>query len=116
MAVTSHASDAAPAALTLDTPSTLSTITAAGVYCLWLDLNNLAAGDILVVRVYTKVVTGGTSRLVKAVTVSGTLTAVTGAEKAVHTIPYTCVDELKFEIEQTDGTGRVVPFNVHKLS
>lgn len=43
--------------------TTLATITSAGVYQFSIDLNVLAAGDVLEVRIYTKVRTGATSRV-----------------------------------------------------
>ena len=49
---------------TLDTEHTLDTETTAGVYVLVLDVNALANGDTLIVRMKTKCKTGSTSRLV----------------------------------------------------
>lgn len=43
--------------------TTLATITSAGVYQFSIDLNVLANGDVLEVRIYTKVRTGATSRV-----------------------------------------------------
>ena len=42
-----------------------------GVFQLWLDLSALAAGDTFVIRLYEKVASGGTQRLVESWVVSG---------------------------------------------
>lgn len=107
MALTQVDSASAPSALTLDTPSTLSTQTTAGTYILRLDLDNLAAGDVLICRIKTKVVSGGTSRVEHEV-------AYAHAQSEKHAIsdPIPVVHEIVCELEQTDGTGRVVPWSL----
>lgn len=111
---TSPASASAPSALTLNTPATLDTETADGTYLLWLDLNNMAEAasqDRLVVRFKCKIFSAGTSRLAKEVTFDGDQ-----VENFWLSDPMTIVaGEIVFEIEQTLGTGRSIPWKVIKL-
>lgn len=51
--------------------NSLDAITTAGVYQCFLELHNLAAGDTYVFRVYEKVLSGSTQRLVFSATFSG---------------------------------------------
>lgn len=51
--------------------SSLDAITADGVYQCFLELHNLAAGDEFVFRVYEKVLSGSTQRLVFSATFAG---------------------------------------------
>jgi hypothetical protein len=44
--------------------STIATNATAGIYQAFIDLNNVAAGDVFEFRVYEKTITGGTQRLV----------------------------------------------------
>lgn len=107
MSVIEVDSESAPAALTLDTPSTLVTETTAGVYQLIIDTNNMAAGDVLVVRSKLKVVSGGTSRLFEEEVLAGITSS-----KAWSTEPIAIAWEIIYELEQTDGTGRIIPWSV----
>jgi hypothetical protein len=107
MSVVEANSASAPAALTLDTPTTLDTDTTAGVYQLFLDTNALAAGDVLIVRTKMKVTSGGTTRLFEQKVLAG----VTGP-KAFCTEPVMIAHYVEFELEQTDGTGRSIPWSV----
>lgn len=112
MAVTQYAKD--DQALTLDTPATLATITSAGVYELRLDCNALVADDILFVRVYEifqTVAQGGTERLTEEWGVFGT----TLINKNVRTPPIVCLNSVKFVLEQTDGTGRTIPWEIAQI-
>jgi hypothetical protein len=61
MSVTLKASGTQTA--TLDTEHTLTTITDAGVYVLKVDTANLANGETLRLRIYTKCLSDGTERL-----------------------------------------------------
>jgi hypothetical protein len=88
----------------------------AGVFHLELDLSAMAAGDVLEVRVYKIIVTAGTSR------VCLTPMVFSGAqvEGDVHsfTIPVSNVltdtNSVRFSIKQTVGTGRAIPWHVHR--
>jgi hypothetical protein len=108
MAVTSVGSGSQTC--TLDTEHTLDTETGAGVYVLVLDLNNMALGDILIVRIKTKAKTGSTSRLAYIKTFSHVQIEINKYSPAVP------VDtEIVVSIEQTDGTGRSIDWNLLKM-
>jgi hypothetical protein len=99
----------------LDSEETLATVTEAGVFCLDLDMNAAAVGDIWIVRVKKKVRTGGTTRLWNRYELFGTTIAPTEAEKIVTSIPYHSLWEIVFTLEQTDGTGRAIPWEIVQL-
>jgi hypothetical protein len=108
MAVTSVGSG--DQSCTLDTEHTLDTETTAGIYVLVLELNNLANGDTLIVRMKTKVKSGGTSRLAYEATFAN---AQSELNKYSPAIPIDT--ELICTIEQIDGTGRSIGWNLLKL-
>lgn len=95
---------------TLSTVHTLSTQTADKTYVLALDLANMAVGDVLEVEVHTKTVSAGSSRLAYKETFSGAQGC-----PSFLSIPVPSVHELKFKIQQTNGTGRVFPWAVLTL-
>jgi hypothetical protein len=105
MSVTSviHGSQTA----TIDTEHTLDTQTTAGVYVLVVDMSNLAAGDIVILRIKTKAVHDGTSHLAYEKEYSGVIT-----EKHTYSIPVPIDTEIICTLEQTDGTGRAFPWNL----
>lgn len=89
-------------ALTLDTPTTLgSAVTTAKIMQLVLNLANLTATDVLIVRIKTKVLTGSTEQVEFEHTYQGAQT-----EKNVRSTPVGSVHSWVAELEQTDGTGR----------
>ena len=108
MPLTSVGSDTQTA--TLDTEHTLDTETAAGVYVLVVDMGNLANGDIVTLRIKTKAITGGTSRLAYSATYANAQ-----AEPNKYSVPVPVSDEIVCTLEQTDGTGRDFPWNLLKL-
>lgn len=95
---------------TIGTEATLATITAAGIYQLKVDLGNLAAGDILELRVYGKVRATDTERLMWGPVsygpiVPSSLIAVAPAD--VTAASYRC------SLKQIAGTGRAFPWAVY---
>jgi hypothetical protein len=105
MAITSKASDTQTAVI--DTEHTLSTETDTGVYVLCVDLANMVAGDVVVLKLKTKAITGGTSRLAYSA-----MYANAQAAPNVYSIPVPVTDEIVATLEQTDGTGRDFPWNL----
>ncbi len=81
---------------------TLATRTDGKTYCLALDLNNMVAGDVLVVRLKTKVLTGSTSRLAYRADYG----PIPPNAKNVYSIPVPAVWELVATIQQVAGTNR----------
>lgn len=102
--------DSGTADLTLDTPATLDTIIDPGSYVLALDLNQLANGDILVVTIETKVLTGSTRR----VAYRAVYAHVQGSPN-VYSVPVPSVHEIAFVLEQTDGVAVDVDWAVIQL-
>ncbi len=99
MAVTEVASGTQAA--TIGTEHTLSTQTGAGVYTLVVDLADLAAGDIVTLRLKTKVLSGGASRLAFVAEY-----AHAQAAPAAVSVPVPVAHEITATLEQTAGTGR----------
>lgn len=105
MAVTNVANGTATP--TLDTPETLVTSTAAGVYVLTIDLSALTVGDILRVHSEVKTLVGSAAAEESSITFQGAQDHPVFQTKAIlveHSIA--------FVIEQTDGTARSFPWSV----
>lgn len=95
---------------TLDVEHTLATETDAGVYVLVVDTNNMALGDIVIMRVKTKNQTGSTSRLAYQQVFSHVQLEINKYSPAIP------VDtEIICTLEQTDGTGRDFDWNLLKM-
>lgn len=104
-------------ACTLDTEHTLAEtggtndLTATRLYVVVLDLDVLANGDTLILREYVKTTgTGDTARLVNEYPISNDQ-----GSGAFRSLPFECVHYSKVTIEQTDGTGRSVPWSIRQL-
>lgn len=102
------------------TEHVLSSPNVAGRYQLALDLDAMVAGDVLEVRAYRMVLTGGTSQLYEYRAYYGVDGNVAGGAKVIL-IPDTWVGTtltdatgLQFSITQTLGTGRSFPWAVLK--
>mgnify|MGYP003481766265 FL=1 len=105
MAVTLEASGTQSA--TLDTEHTLTTETGVEVFELVVDLAAMVNGDITILRIYEKCLTGGTERLAFQATY-----AHTQSTNIVHSVPVPSDISWKATLEQTDGTGRSYPWKV----
>lgn len=102
---------------TITTEHTLLDISAAGVYTLHVDLNALAAGDVVEFRVYQMVLTGGTRR----VAFYDVYVDAQPADAQIHVgeeIGNELTDSgaLRFSLKQTVGTGRAFPWKVLKYA
>ena len=112
MAVTSVKANAAPAALTIGSETTLESpsITAAGTYVLVIETDNLALGDTLEMRAKSK---GVTTTLKVAY-----LASYTNPQSEVVKYSLPVVNEgsqVSFTLKQTAGTGRVIPWRILSL-
>ena len=113
MAVTAFASNTQTATVT--TEHTLSDVNEAGVYTFHVDTVNMAAGDVLELRIYQMVLTGGTRRVAY-------LMAYYGAQPTDDLIKIsvpisndlTDSGALRFTLLQTFGTSRNFPWKVLK--
>lgn len=86
---------------------TLTTQTDAGVYVLCVDLNAMASGDALTVRIKTKDKSAGTSRLAYIAHYFHAQTLL-----HVYSVPVPIDTEIVCTIEQTDGTNRTYDWNL----
>lgn len=112
--LTTHA--AASQAATVTTEHTLVTISTPGVYVLIVDCSVLLANDMLELRAYQMVLTGGTSRVIQVVTYTG----VQLADDLIKVSPplyndLTDATACKFTLKQTYGTSRTFPWKVLRL-
>ncbi len=96
---------------TLDTEHTLSTDTANHVYVLAVDAASLAMGDILELKLYTKVLSGGTERLAYHAVFRNTQ-----SDPAKYSPPVPANISLKATLTQTAGTGRSFPWALLALA
>jgi hypothetical protein len=91
----------------IGTEHTLTLQTGLGIYVLVTDTANMASGDVLVIRVYTKYGTGGVSRKAYTYTYGDAQ-----QEPNKYTIPVPSETEITVTLQQTAGTGRVFPWNL----
>lgn len=111
MSIATYASGSQTATLT--TEHELSAPSEAGEYALQLDLNNMAANDVLEVRAYLMVASGGTARpiwfhMFAGAQPSHALNAV--SQWVANTL--TEANAIRFTIKQTFGTGRAYPYKI----
>lgn len=97
---------------TISTEHTLATITAAGSYQVWVDLNTLANGDTVEIRVKCKIRSGESSRVVsKAVYVN----AQGSDAELVYSDIFLVDQEVVVTLKQTAGTGRAFKWSIKRL-
>lgn len=113
MAVTAHASGTQTAVI--NTEHTLTSPNVAGVFTLIVDTVNMAAGDVLTLRVKQMVLTAGTTRTIYAHTFYG---AQPTDDLIKVSLPIsnelTDAGATTFTLQQTKGVGRVFPWKVVK--
>lgn len=113
MAVTAQGSGTQTA--TIGTEHTLLDVAVAGTFTLHVDVNALAAGDTLELRVYQIVLTGGTRRVAYK---EARYNAQPSDDQIVISVPtsneLTDAGALRFTLKQTAGTGRSFPWKVLK--
>jgi hypothetical protein len=105
---TSKASGSQTAVIT--TEHTLSTVTDAGTYALYVDTNAMVLGDILELRVKYKATAAGTTREFMVATY-----AHVQGQPVKASIPVASINECVFTLKQTAGTGRAFPWEVVEL-
>lgn len=98
---------------TVGTENFLSNVNVAGVYTLHIDTVNMAAGDVLQVRVYQIVLTSGTARVLYVASFQGAQPT----DDLIKVTPpigndLTDTNSLRFSITQTFGTARAFPWKV----
>ena len=116
MAVTSHATGTKTVSV-IGTEESLTTAAVAGTFTLHVDAFNLAAGDVLELRIKQMVLTGGTSR----VAYYGRWDGVQSADDLIKiSVPIsnelTDSGALDFRLNQLKGTARAFPWKVLKYA
>lgn len=115
MAVTAYASGTQSATVT--TEHFLSSPNVAGTFTLHVDTVNMVAGDVLELRVYQMVLTGGTQRVAYFARFDG---AQPTDDLIKISVPIsnelTDANSLRFSLKQTYGTSRNFPWKVLKYS
>lgn len=100
----------------VSTEHTLNTTTPEttdGIYQLFVDVANLAAGDALEIRVKEKVVSAGSSRVIFA----SILVGAQGADSAAWVSPsLILLHGWDMTIKQTAGTARTFPWSIRKVA
>ena len=95
--------------LVVSTPETLLDTSDAGVYQLIADIDNVADGDQLELRVYTKAKSGESYKVIQFVTVDHDR----GTDGALIVTPALIFPlGVKYEALQTAGTGRTIVWSV----
>jgi hypothetical protein len=116
MAVTAHATGTQNPAV-IGTEHFLSSPNVAGTFTLHVDTINMATGDVLELRVYQMVLTGGTQRVAFFQRYSG---AQPVDDLIKISVPIsnelTDANSLRFSLKQTFGTGRVYVWKVLKYA
>lgn len=97
-------------AATIGTEHDLATDTTNKTFVLAVDVAALANGDLLELRIYTKILTGGTERLAYFTTYQHAQTS-----PAVYSVPVPANIHLRATLKQTAGTGRSFPWALLSL-
>ena len=111
MPVTAFASGTQTASIGIE--HFLANVNQAGVYTLHVDLNALASGDVLEVRVYQMVIAAGTAREEQFMVYNGVQDVKIKRSEPISN-ELTDAQALRFSIKQTFGTGRSIPWKVLK--
>jgi hypothetical protein len=115
MAVTAQASGTQTA--TVGTEHFLTSPNVVGTFTFHVDTINMAAGDIVELRVYQMVLTGGTQRVAYFTTYSDAQSADDLIKISVPiSNELTDTNSLRFSLKQTAGTGRAFPWKVLKYA
>lgn len=94
-------------AAVVSTEHTLTTQTVVGVYALRIDVAAMASGDTLVIKIKTKTLSGGTSRIEQEVTLTGAQ-----SKGAWLSEPIPADVEVVCTITQSAGTARSYPWKL----
>lgn len=96
---------------TVTTEHTLSTVTDPGTYVLAVDIDALAAGESVELRVYGKARTGDTERLLHR----GTYGPTKPSTPLVMSVPIVSPHYFKATLKQITGSSRAYPWAVYEV-
>jgi hypothetical protein len=111
MAVTAFASGTQ--VTSISTEHFVADVDEPGVYTFHVDVNALAAGDVLEVRVYQMVLMGGTAREEQFMVYNGVQDIKIKRSEPISN-ELTDSESLRFSIKQTFGSSRSIPWKVLK--
>ena len=94
---------------TISTEHTLATVTDAGIYVLRVDLNNLAPGDVVELRLYAKARNSSDSERLLYAASYGPLSP---EAKLTDSVPVVAAGHFRASLKQTAGTGRAWPWAI----
>lgn len=101
----------------ISTEHTLADTSAAATYQLVVDTINMAAGDVLVLRIYHMTLTSGTRRVAYVQTYTGVQAADDLIKESVPiSTALTDSGAVRATLQQTAGTGRVFPWALNKFA
>ncbi len=95
---------------TLSTEHDLATVTDPGVYTINVDLGAMLAADITTIRIYGKVRSSDTERLMQA---PATFGPIPPTEKFAFSVPVVSPHHMRVTLTQTAGTGRAYPWAIY---
>lgn len=115
MAVTAYATGTQTAVI--GTEHFLSSPNVVGSFTLHVDANAMVAGDVVELRIYQIVLTGGTTRVAYLQTYADAQPA---DDQIKISVPIsndlTDTNSLRFSLKQTKGTGRAFPWKILKYA
>lgn len=111
MAISEHATGSQTASIGTEHSLVTSPETTDGVYCLVLDLANMAKSDILEIRFYEKARGADTQRLLFLDTLANAQTELLWMSPSVI-----LMNGWNMTIKQTAGTGRAFPWSIRKIA
>lgn len=91
------------------TEDVLATVTTAATLQLVFDANAMAVGDVIEVTIYSKVLSGGTERIMWSFVVADDRDDIIVSPLVVNVI------SAKFTLTQTSGSGRSIPWAVYQV-
>lgn len=111
MTVTAH--NVGTQTASIGTEHTLDDVATPGVFTFHVDTANMAAGDILELRIYEIVLTGGTRHVAYEQSYAGAQSSDDIVKISVPVMnELTDAGSLRFTLKQTSGTGRAYPWKV----
>jgi len=104
--------DSGSQALSLDTPVDLVSTIVAGIYVLHYNLTTMVKSDVIRCYATAKVLTGDTEEIVFEGIYANDLVA----SPIIQSPPIVSMFSLSMMIEQTDGTGRTIPWALIRIA